>query len=201
MPSIAVHLTVAARLADRLGIVDFPSYYLGAIVPDSVNADGFASRSERYGAHLRSENYGEWKANILRYRTEAESEYADNPDFFKGFILHLFTDIAWDEEVQPQLFAYLRSVGVSEDRLGEEKWEELRGFDSLLSQSEEYTGAIEYLQNAVPRGITTVSAELSKRWQCKITSLKYPYPPAKFLKNEHIEAAAKKAAEYMENMV
>jgi hypothetical protein len=197
MPSIAVHLTVAEKLADKLAVTDFPSYYLGAIAPDSVNAEGFASREARYGAHLRSENYSEWKANILKYHKERQADYAENPDFFKGFILHLYTDIAWDETVQPQLFDFLRGEGIAEDRLNEEKWNELRGFDSLLSQSDGYVRSISHLKQAKPLAVTTVSPELMEQWRQKIVALGYPYPPAKYLKIRHIDTAAERAMEYM----
>lgn len=197
MPSIAVHFAVAARLADKLGIADFPSYCLGVIAPDSVNTDGFASAEVRYGAHIRSADYGEWKANIARYRTEYESDYEKDPDFFKGFLLHLYTDIAWDEVVQPELFDYLRSRGVAESDLNAEKWNELRGFDSVLSESPEYRQAIGYLRQAQPTTVTTVSPGQMESWQRKIIALEYPYPPAEFLNEKHIEKTAERALLYM----
>lgn len=197
MPSIAVHFAVAARLAERLGITDLPSYCLGVIAPDSVNADGFASAEARYGAHIRSGDYDEWKANIIRYSAEHTADYAGDPDFFKGFLLHLYTDIAWDEEVQPELFAYLRSRGTAESELNSEKWNELRGFDSVLSKSPEYKQSIGYLRQAKPTSVTTVSPEQMEKWQRKIVALEYPYPPAEFLNEEHIERTAEKALAYM----
>lgn len=197
MPSIAVHLAVAAQLAERLDITDFPDFYLGAIAPDSVNAAGFASAEERYGAHIRSRNYDEWKANILRYRALHEKDYAQNPDFFKGVLLHLYTDIAWDEVVQPELFDFLRSLGIEEENLNSEKWNELRGFDSAIAKSDDYIRAIGHLKSAKAKAVTTVSAEQEELWRRKIVALEYPYPPARFLGAEHITRAAERAANYM----
>lgn len=197
MPSISVHLTIAAHMAERLGIKDLPSYFLGNIAPDAVNADGFASAEKRYSAHIRSKDYAVWKQNIKSYKAEHEAAYEKNADFFKGFLLHLYTDIAWDEAVQPQLFSYLRSQGFSEDELNERKWDELRGFDAILSKRDEYVSAIRQLKNASPLPITTVTSHQLKKWLDFILSLTYDYPPAKYLSCCHIKAAEEQLGKYI----
>ena len=193
MPSISVHLTLSARIAGELGIKYLPDYYLGAIAPDAVNINGFASRELRYGAHIRSADYAEWKRNIARFREVNGDLYTDRPDFLAGFLMHLYTDIAWDEAVQPKLFDYLRSCGYGEDELNTRKWDELRGFDSLLSQKPEYLGAIAELKKAQPIAVTTVTPGQLSTWRDKIVSLEYPYPPAGFLSDEHINITAARA--------
>ena len=193
MPSISVHLTLSARIAGKVGVSDMPAYYLGAIAPDAVNIDGFASQEVRYGAHIRSKDYSVWKTNISKFYKANKSLYADCPDFLTGFLLHLYTDIAWDEVVQPQMFEYLRSCGLAEEELSVRKWDELRGFDSLLSQKAEYIGAVEQLKKARPTAVTTVTPGQLSKWRDKIVALEYPYPPAGFLCDEHITAAADRA--------
>ncbi len=193
MPSISVHLTLSARLAESLEVKSLPDYYLGAIAPDAVNIDGFASQELRYGAHIRSKDYAEWKRNIAVFRKENGGLYTNRPDFLKGFLLHLYTDIAWDEVVQPKLFDYLRSCGLAEDELNIRKWDELRGFDSILSQQPEYISAISELKKAQPTAVTTVTPGQLSKWRDKIVALEYPYPPAGFLSDEHITAAAARA--------
>ncbi len=197
MPSIAVHLTVASLLADRLSVSALPDYYLGTISPDSVNVDGFASQQQRYAAHIRSRDPEIWLQNIAEHRRENEDKYSSRPDFYKGFLLHLYTDISWDECVQPLLFDFLRSRGIAEDKLNEKKWDELRGFDRTLSERSEYITAVEYLKAAEPLAVSTVSAELLDRWRGKIVTLQYPYPPSGFLNDSHIRAAAERAYELM----
>lgn len=193
MPSISVHLTLSSRIAERLGITDMPAYYLGAIAPDAVNLDGFASQELRYGAHIRSRDYNVWEQNISDFYKTNRALYADTPDFLTGFLMHLYTDIAWDEVVQPKMFEYLRSCGFADDELSTRKWDELRGFDSLLSQKAEYKNAIEELKKARPTAITTVTPGQLSKWRDKIVALEYPYPPAGFLCSEHIDLTAERA--------
>ena len=193
MPSISVHLTLSSRIAERLGITDMPAYYLGAIAPDAVNLDGFASQELRYGAHIRSRDYNVWKQNISDFYKTNKALYADTPDFLTGFLMHLYTDIAWDEVVQPKMFDHLRSCGFADDELSTRKWDELRGFDSLLSQKAEYKNAIEELKKARPTAITTVTPGQLSKWRDKIVALEYPYPPAGFLCSEHIDLTAERA--------
>lgn len=193
MPSISVHLTLSAMVAEQLGIKNFPDYYLGAIAPDAVNVDGFASQELRYGAHIRSKDYAQWKQNITDFRRENGKLYASRPDFLTGFLMHLYTDIAWDEVVQPLMFDYLRSCGLAEDELNIRKWDELRGFDSILSQKREYTSAIAELKKAQPIMVTTVTPGQLTKWRDKIAVLEYPYPPAGFLCEEHISLTAARA--------
>ncbi len=193
MPSISVHLTISARVAERLGINDLPDYYLGAIAPDAVNIDGFAPQAERYGAHIRSRDVAVWLRNISQFR--AEQTRSENPDFVKGFVMHLYTDIAWDLAVQPELFEDLRSRGIAEDQLNTRKWDELRGFDRILSAKPEYINAVAELKKARPLAVTTVTAPQLAEWRDKIAALEYPYPPAEFLGERHLKAAERKALE------
>ena len=55
MPSSPVHMLLAYRMADSLGINDKADFLLGAIAPDSVN-HGMEQASEavRYRAHMIS---------------------------------------------------------------------------------------------------------------------------------------------------
>ncbi len=197
MPSIAVHLAAADILAEPLKVKDMPAYLLGCIAPDRVNADGFAPAEQRYAAHIRSRDIEQWKANIAEFCRERAAT-----DFIKGFALHLFTDIAWDEAVQPQLFEYLRGKGIPEDELNSAKWDELRGFDSLLSKSESYPRDIELLRRSTAdsAGDTGIDKAGLEKWRDKITALQYPYPPCGFLSEEHIKTAAELALLYMEQV-
>ncbi len=197
MPSIAVHLCVSSMLAERLEIVSLEDFFLGSIAPDSVNVNGFASQEQRYSAHIRSRDVSIWLKNIEAFKAESKSRISERKDLCSGFLLHLYTDIAWDETVQPELFDYLRSKGVAEERLNEKKWDELRGFDSALSKSDEYKQAAAYLAKAEPADIGVISAELLSQWRDRIVTLTYPYPPSGFLNAEHIRTAAERAFELM----
>lgn len=181
MPSIPVHLTVAGIAADTLGVADMPSFLLGNIAPDAVNADSFAPKEVRYGAHIRSHDRTQWKKNISEFRDRKQSDYADCPDFFKGVLMHLYTDIAWDEAVQPKLFRYLREKGVPEEDMTRQKWQELDKLDSLLADSPGYRRLTALLAKAEARAVTTVTAQQLSRWQDIIVSEEYPEPSDCFL--------------------
>ena len=195
MPSIAVHLTLAHAAAKALGVTDLPQFYLGNIAPDAVNVSGFAPAEERYAAHLRSRSYSEWKRQISAYRAAHAEEYALCPDFLTGVLLHLYTDIAWDEAVQPQLFDHLRGRGFKEEELNPRKWDELRGFDSLLAEKQPYREAVTALTHAEPHAVTTVTADQLALWRDKIVNLDYPYPAPQFLTEAHIQLALIRALE------
>ena len=52
--------------------------------------------------------------------------------FSRAFFLHLYTDIAWDEIIQPGLFDHLVASGYSDSELNGQKWKELSRFDLQL---------------------------------------------------------------------
>jgi hypothetical protein len=197
MPSIAVHLTIAHAAAQTLGICDMPQFYMGNIAPDAVNVGGFAPADVRYAAHIRSRSYSEWKNGIAAYRAAHSDEYALCPDFLSGVLFHLYTDIAWDETIQPQLFEHLRGRGFAEKELNARKWDELKGFDGVLSEKPAYKEAVAALKIAEPHAVTTVTAEQLSQWRDKIVSLEYPYPAPSFLTDKHIDTALMRAVAYL----
>ncbi|MCD8329031.1 MAG: hypothetical protein LUC25_08100 [Ruminococcus sp.] len=129
MPSTMIHLVVANEISKIIDVSNSGQFYLGAIAPDTVNLNGKASKEVRYSAHLRSVNVDEWIENIASFTKENEQVKLTYPDFFKGFVVHLLTDIAWDKVAQPILFEAMRKCGVSEEKLNDEKWNELLSFD------------------------------------------------------------------------
>lgn len=82
MPSSMIHLFVAKRI-DPSAKIDF---YIGSIAPDAVlDAD------KKTQAHLRSVPDREAALRELALGMDMENEYV------KGFILHLFVDLKWDD--------------------------------------------------------------------------------------------------------
>lgn len=173
MPSAIVHLYVANRLSDYLEIKNLPQFYLGAISPDAVNLNGFADEKTRYGAHIRSKNPEVWKENVRNFHKEKLPEYSFDTDFFNGFEIHLLTDIAWDEAVQPRLFDGLKRLGTSEELLRREKWNELYRFNSLLMSYPLWDEIKGELSKAKPVSISTVSAELLGKFLAQLLDENY----------------------------
>ncbi len=156
MPSTMIHLVVANEISKKIDVKDSRQFYLGAIAPDTVNLNGKASKEVRYSAHLRSVDVDEWIENIVAFTKENEQIKQAYPDFFKGFIIHLLTDIAWDKVAQPILFEAMRENGVLEEKLNDEKWNELLSFDRKAVKSDIWTKEISpLLANAhAPCGLT-----------------------------------------------
>ncbi len=144
MPSSCVHLYAAQLLADRFDIDDLPGFYLGSVAPDAVNLNGFAAQPVRYAAHIRSTDYNEWKQNIRRFYEENNSQYPRS--YLLGFLAHLYTDIAWDELVQPGLFEFLSARGLSYGECQTEKWRELDRLDGLIIGKEWYQEMLDTLK-------------------------------------------------------
>ena len=193
MPSSAVHLTAAASAADTLGITDLPQFYLGCIAPDAVNIGGFAPKDIRYASHLRSRDYGEWKRNIADFRMANDS----GSDFMKGVLFHLYTDIAWDEVVQPKLFAEFKRLDIPDEDFTRRKWLELDGFDAMLMRRDSYPLIISELRRAVPEPVTTVSAEQLTVWRDEVADALPPDTKPIFLSDEHLVLAMGRAVALM----
>ena len=173
MPSSVVHLFVAEKLVDFLEIKNIPQFYLGAISPDAVNLEGFADQNTRYTAHIRSRNVSQWLLNIKNFIAEKEKDYTYETDFFKGFLVHLLTDIAWDEAVQPELFEGLIKAGYDKATVGRSKWEELYRFNGRLMQNPQWKEIKNQLKNSHGVAISTVSAQLLEKFRDDLLSEDY----------------------------
>ena len=190
MPSCPVHLKAAFLLCDKLGIENKPDFFLGSIAPDCVNLDGFASQEIRYGAHIRVVNPQIWKSNMKKFYEENKFIFKDNSDFLKGYLFHCFTDVSWDECIQPKLFAFLDSLGISDEEKRQAKWEELYRFNGVLVNENWYNQALDYVSKGTPQNIATVTAQQIDAYRNYIINdykdKTYSHPPA-FLNSGHID--------------
>lgn len=201
MPSSVVHLYVADMLADSFDVKDRSQFFLGAISPDTVNLGGFADERTRYAAHIRSKNVSRWLADIKKFIFEKSDEYKKEADFFKGFVVHLLTDIAWDLCVQPELFEALEESGVSSDGLRKEKWNELYRFNGQLFKLERWKNIKAEISRSVAVSITTVSAELLSDFKAELLGENYSKvinEPPRFLDFSHIAKTAEKVTSLYE---
>lgn len=199
MPSIMIHLSVAQRLLDDLGVKDEGSYFLGAIAPDAVNLGAKADKSVRYGAHLRSADYDEWIKNIAAYCAGIDISGL-SADFHKGFIVHLLTDIAWDLEVQLKIFDRLSLLGVPDEELNIKKWSVLQGFDISLLEEDIWKNVIQpSLRCAETDALCTVDREQLLRWRDYIASESFRKAPeedfGEIITREDIKLTADKVLE------
>ena len=56
MPNIMIHEKVAYTIAKQIKDLDTKEFYLGALSPDAVNVNGFASKEERWTSHIRDKD-------------------------------------------------------------------------------------------------------------------------------------------------
>ena len=67
MPNIMIHEKVAYNIAQKHKNLDTPNFYLGALAPDAVNLNGFASKEKRWTSHLRDKDLKVWRKNIIEF--------------------------------------------------------------------------------------------------------------------------------------
>ncbi|MBQ9375214.1 MAG: hypothetical protein IJU04_02600 [Ruminococcus sp.] len=201
MPSATVHLKAACLMKDQLGIKNETQFYIGAIAPDAVNLDGFATQDERYHAHIRSKDYDKWKQNINAFYDEKKAAFATS-DYLKGYVFHLYTDIAWDELIQPSLFSFLQKQGCGTDELREQKWQELFRLNGMLSKQDWYAAVKHKLQSALAEN--DISGGQVRQYLEYIVG---DYEREKmladsplYLSDNHIFAAAIQATDYAEKL-
>ena len=169
MPSAVVHLRAAYDLKEELCVTNYGQFYIGAVSPDAVNVDGFAPQEVRYPAHLRSLDYEEWKRTVRDFGKQNKSAWAGKEDYLKGFLLHIFTDIYWDELAQPVMFARLTEIGVTSEQLREEKWKELYRFNNKLAGEWLYDEVFGCIKSCEPLAIGTVDTERLGRYLKHLT--------------------------------
>ena len=145
MPSSPVHLLLAYKMADSLNVKNKADFLLGAIAPDCVNyGQEQASEEIRYTAHIRDKDYDIWKAKLKAFAVDNAEKFADKKDFLRGYLFHCWSDIAWDEAVQPKIFEFLGTLGYGYDDMTKQKWQELYRFNSLAVKSKEYAECTEF---------------------------------------------------------
>ncbi|MBQ8107899.1 MAG: zinc dependent phospholipase C family protein [Ruminococcus sp.] len=161
MPSSPVHILLAYRMAEELGVSNKADFLLGAISPDCVNYGmEQASEAERYGAHIRDRDYDIWKQMLRDFLKENRERFAQGKDFLRGYLFHCWSDIAWDEAVQPRIFEFLGTLGYGYDDMTQQKWYELYRFSGEVMKYPEYPECVKLLRSGVPRDIAVCSAEL-----------------------------------------
>ena len=205
MPSFPIHLVVADMLSDELEIVSKPDFFLGCIAPDSVNLTGFASQEIRYGAHLRSVDYDIWKKQLAEFYKQNLDRFKEHPDYLKGYVFHCATDIAWDEAVQPQLFAYLQKDGkLSREQITKLKWEELFRFNSMVIGLDSFKNSVCLLEKAEPMDIATVSVQQVQQYRDYVVNDykdKISTQPPGFLCMAHITACTQRTQELFRELI
>ena len=109
MPSILFHEFIGYKIAKKYPIYDTNNFYLGLMVPDSVNAYGFASKEDRWRTHVRDENLDIWEENIINFYKDNKGKYEQT--YLMGYVVHVLTDIICDRIYQTELYPKLLEKG------------------------------------------------------------------------------------------
>ena len=128
MPGQMMHLYVGKRFWEtKGGTGNRAPFLLGCIAPDGVNAKGFAPKEVRWHAHLRGRDLGVWKQNARRFYNRHDS-FRD-PDYLLGYLVHVYTDILWDELFNLELEQSICNLTADEEHRNQLRWGELFQFD------------------------------------------------------------------------
>lgn len=161
MPSSPVHLILAYRMAESLGVENKADFLLGSIAPDCVNY-GMEQASEevRYTAHIRDRDYDIWKRKLRDFAKDNAERFAGSKDLLRGYLFHCWADIAWDEAVQPKIFEFLGTLGYGYDDMTPQKWRELYRFNGVVTKDKDYGACRDLVKAGKPRDIAGCSAGL-----------------------------------------
>lgn len=191
MPSSPVHLKIAYLMSDQLKIKNKGDFLLGAISPDCVNYGvEQAEEQVRYKAHIRVRDYDKWKLNLMNFYSQNKQNFSSCPDYLKGYLFHIWTDIAWDEAVQPELFEFLYSLGYGYDDITYQKWQELYRFNGLLVKEDIFLQSSQLIKASKPREIAGCSQQLIEKYRDYVAndySDKIKNDPPLFLSQKQID--------------
>lgn len=90
MPKSTIHLWVAKKVAENLGVIPGASFLLGNISPDAANLRKDATKQDKQIAHLRQPDFNSGYKNAKKIFRE----FNDN-EFLKGCALHIMLDDLW----------------------------------------------------------------------------------------------------------
>ena len=95
MPEILIHLRVGYEVNKKYKAKNEEQYYLGCILPDAVNAYGFASKEKRWNSHKRDKDLNKWEESIIEFYKKNIEKYPE--DYLKGYLVHVLTDVIADK--------------------------------------------------------------------------------------------------------
>lgn len=109
MPSILFHELIGYEFAKKYNKFNDKNFFLGVMVPDAVNAYGFASKEKRWAAHFRDKNLNQWTENIINFYNKLYGKYDEN--YLVGYLIHVLTDIICDEIYKEKIYQKLLKEG------------------------------------------------------------------------------------------
>lgn len=173
MPASLTHL-LTGRAALPLLAPENPSlYYLGCVVPDAPNLDGFASKEVRWASHLRAKDAEQWMENVVHFlkNTKADRSYA------LGYAVHVTGDVVWDELFEKSLQKAIHAEQFTGEERFRLRWREHHRFEQEQLCADWWQREVKpMLTQAVPMEINGLSPELACRWRDYLENDYVPAP-------------------------
>lgn len=170
MPGAITHLKTAYYYNKENDFFFGSQLYLGSISPDSVNINGHAPKAIRWPAHLRNADLEVWTQNAALFYRENKGKTEEA--FLRGYILHILTDIVWDRSFDMPMYHLLLGLGVPEDELKDERWNEIYGYEFLQRKADWLKNdVLPKLAVAKPYTVGTLELENVKIWRDQVVAL------------------------------
>lgn len=194
MPTPIIHLKVGYEYAQKHKQYDNKQFYLGIIAPDTVNLNGFAEKEKRWGAHIRDKDLEVWKSNITNFYKQNENNFDKN--YLFGYLVHVLTDIYFDEENPKDLFPKIENK-VGKDNIREEYSRQMDLFECSELATDWWKHVERELKNSNAETINNIKKEDIDKWkelilkdysrkkemQCELLNLEYIYQIVDKLEN------------------
>ena len=200
MPTVLIHEEVAYNIAKKYKQLDNKDFYLGALAPDTVNLNGFASKEERWNSHLRNENLDTWLENVKKFYNENKDKY--NKYFLLGYVLHIITDIVHDKYFYQDIRTAMTKININED----DQHPLLRKYMLEYGYLDENNQIREYINDLLKEhtgyNIKNISKEDLIAWKNKcFSNYNEKVYPNNYITKNHIQELSKKTEEEFKTFI
>lgn len=200
MPTVLIHEEVAYNIAKKYKQLDNKDFYLGALAPDTVNLNGFASKEERWNSHLRNENLDIWLENVKEFYNENKDKY--NKYFLLGYVLHIITDIVHDKYFYQDIRTEMTKNNINED----DQHPLLRKYMLEYGYLDENNQIREYINDLLKEhtgyNIKNISKEALIAWKNKcFSNYNEKVYPNNYITKNHIKELSKKTEEEFKTFI
>lgn len=195
MPSTVIHESVAKKIASKYKKLNNYDFYLGSTAPDAVNLNGFAEKEIRWYAHLRDKNLDTWKNNIINFYKSEKENY--NSSFLKGYILHIMTDIIYDEIFYDRVAKKIQSTGVLPENTHKTM---LKEFDKFQCNNKTYQEIKDIFKSSTASyDIRNIDKILLLKWKDKIINEEVNNEKSAIITEELVDDLANETLKVLED--